>query len=72
MVVPFPDHGMRALTAVIDSHRRLQRMTSEDNRRRSRVELPDPRGIIRPRVVASGPRLALRTARVAFGACVLP
>jgi hypothetical protein len=68
MVVPFPDHGMRALTAVIDSHRRLQRMASEDNRRWSRIEPPDPRGVIRPRVVASGPRLAPRTARVAAGA----
>ena len=67
MVVPFPDHGMRALTAVIDSHRRLQRMASEDSRRRSRTEPPDPRGIIRPRIAAIGfgPRLALRTAPAA-------
>ncbi len=62
MVVPFPDQRMCALTAVIDSHRRLLRMTSDDGRRRSRVEPPDPRGIIRPRVLATGPRLALRTA----------
>lgn len=68
MVVPFPDHGMLALRAVIDGHRRLLKITADETRRRGRAEPPDPRGIARPRLVATGPRLALRTARVGLGA----
>jgi hypothetical protein len=62
MVVPFPDQGMRTVTAVLASHRRLLRMASDEVRRRDRIELPDPRGALRPRLLAAGPRLAASTA----------
>lgn len=67
MVVLFPDQGIRTVTAVIDSHRRLLRLASDEGRRRARIEPPDPRGGVRPRV-AAGPHLAIGTARIGLAA----
>ena len=70
MVVPFPDHGMRALRAVLASHRRLLRMTAEDNRRRCRVEPTFEIASYAPRLAAIpiGSYLGRRKPALAAGA----
>ncbi|HEY2154416.1 MAG TPA: hypothetical protein VGH33_02220 [Isosphaeraceae bacterium] len=70
MVVPFPDHAIRTLTAVIASHRRLLRMTADDSRRWSRVEPRFDLARYTPKAMSLpiGPRLALRTVPVGVGA----
>ncbi len=69
MVVPFPDHARRTLNAVIASHRRLLRMTADDNRRWSRVgpTFEGSRYVPRAMALPIGPRLALRTAPIGVG-----
>jgi hypothetical protein len=69
MVVPFPDRARRTLNAVIASHRRLLRMTADDNRRWSRVEptFDIARYTSKAISLPIGPRLALRTVSIAAG-----
>jgi hypothetical protein len=69
MVVPFPDHAKRTLTAVIANHRRLLRMTADDKRRWSRVDPTFDLARYTPKAMSLpfGPRLALRTAPIAAG-----
>ncbi len=70
MVVPFPDHARRTLDAVIATHRRLLRMTSDDNRRWSRVEPTFDVARYSPKAMSLPirPRLALRTVPIAAAA----
>ena len=67
MVVPIPGHELQTLTAVIDCHRRLLRMTSDEMRRRVRPESALAR-MARIRAVPIGPRLFGGPATIQFGA----
>ena len=67
MVVPIPGHGLQTLTAVLDCHRHLLRTTSDEMRRRGRVE-PSLARMPRIRAVPIGPRLCGHPATIPIGA----